>query len=68
MNDARDLINYAIGKNGNPETKGYTILGSLLEEVRKDVGRAEADELAELICKRGLITDPVALGGLRRTP
>lgn len=63
--DARMLINFAIAKKENPEIRGYTILGSLLEELRKDVGEKEAEELVDLICKRGLITDPVALGALR---
>ena len=67
-NDARSLINYAIGKKDHPDVKAYTILGSLLEHMTADVGGAESDELVDLIRKYGLITDPAVVNGLRRKP
>ncbi|MEM7714433.1 MAG: trypsin-like peptidase domain-containing protein [Cyanobacteria bacterium P01_A01_bin.68] len=64
-NDARKLINWALAKNGNPQDKRLTTLGSILQPLLIEVGFNDAILIVSLIIIYQLCTDKKLLETLR---
>lgn len=63
--DARKLINWALAKNGNPNDKRFTTLGSILQPLLIDVGFNDAILIVSLIIIHQLCTDKKLLEKLQ---
>ena len=63
--DARKLINWALAKNGNPNDKRFTTLGSILNPLLIDVGFNDAILIVSLIIIYQLCTDKKELEKLK---
>ncbi|MGD1912395.1 MAG: trypsin-like peptidase domain-containing protein [Rivularia sp. (in: cyanobacteria)] len=64
-NYARKLINWALAKNGNPQDRRFTTLGSILQPLLKEVGFNDAILIVSLIIIYQLCTDKKLLETLR---
>ncbi|MEO0843310.1 MAG: hypothetical protein AAF063_31055, partial [Cyanobacteria bacterium J06643_5] len=63
--DARKLINWALARNGNPNDKRFTTLGSILNPLLQEVGFNDRKLIVSLIIIYQLCTDKKELEKLR---